>query len=400
MDSSSNIAAYCPPNDNSAYTPSHDSLSPPTTTPKGESSKNELKFFSIHDIGDCVIADNESPLRFAEKFISAHCSVFEDAFYLRFNIFEFAKLTDRPLLVLGVYLLSRSPILHDLFSQKRADLLHCANFLDLCEKLYRDVQYHNSTHAADVMQFNFLLHSSSFSRHHFKDYEVLTSLMSAVVHDVGHAARNNDFLVKSNHELTQRFNKVSCLEQYHIEQLRSVLAVPSANWLQYLDQQQQSEMMSLMEHAVLGTDMGEYHQSIRSALKETYTAKWVAESYSRTLSVEEKKFLFRAMLHLSDISNPMRQFEIGWEWANRVNAEFFEQGDEMKEMDLEVTNNCDRSKTNVVQNQSGFVEYCLKPLAESMGQIIEELAEGLENIPINLKIMKQLNESTAIGMAE
>ena len=169
-------------------------------------------------------SDDECPLEFAQRSIhkiSEISSILDDAFFLRFDIFEFTKLTDRPLLVLGFYLLSRHPILQDLYQQKKVDLVHCATFLDLCERLYQKVPYHNSTHATDVLQFNMLLLSSSFAQHHLMDYEVLTAAMCAVVHDAGHSGRNNDYLVKSNHELARRFNKVSCLEQYHIEMVCS-----------------------------------------------------------------------------------------------------------------------------------------------------------------------------------
>ena len=64
----------------------------------------------------------------------------------------------------------------------------------------------------------------------------------------------------------------------------------------------------------------------------------------------------------------------------------------MKAMQLEVTKNCDRSKTTVVSNQSGFIEYCLKPLAELMAVIIQEVEEGLDNIPVNLKMLTQIDE--------
>lgn len=166
----------------------------------------------------------------------------------------------------------------------------------------------------------------------------------------------------------------------------------SANWMQHFDEDQQHHMISIMEYAVLGTDMGLYHNPIRTALKDTYTESWVTASYERTLSMEEKKFVVRAMLHLSDISNPMRPFKVGWEWANRVNQEFFAQGDEMKAMKLEVTKNCDRDQTTIVSNQSGFVQFCLKPLAELMSVLIHELEECLENIPVNLEILSKVGE--------
>ena len=95
--------------------------------------------------------------------------------------------------------------------------------------------------------------------------------------------------------------------------------------MQHFEVNEREHMLNIMEFAVIGTDMSLYHQPIRATLKDKYTAQWVSESYKRSLTVEEKKFLIRSMLHLSDISNPMRPFKVGWEWANRVNQEFFAQ---------------------------------------------------------------------------
>jgi len=367
------------------------------SVPSG-SSQSSVKFNTMLDI-QCSASyaeDEEHPLECAQRIIqqiSESSSILDDAFHFRFDIFEFNKLTDRPLLVLGVYLLSHCPKLRSLFEGDKVSLKHCATFMDICERLYQNVPYHNSTHAADVMQFNtIMLSKTAFSRHNLTDYEVLAGVMCAVVHDVGHIGRNNDYLIKSNHELARRFKKVSILEQYHIEQLHSILAVPSANWMQHFEVDEQQHMISMMEYAVLGTDMGLYHGPIRKALSEHYTAQWAVESFSRSLSVDERKFMIRAMLHLSDISNPMRPFQIGWEWANRVNQEFFAQGDEMKAMQLELTSNCDRSKTNVISNQSNFIEHCMRPLAQLMARVIGELEEVLDNIPVNLTKLKEIKE--------
>merc|ERR1712241_1576463 len=154
--------------------------------------------------------------------------------------------------------------------------------------------------------------------------------------------------------------------------------------MQYLGEDIQQQMISIMEYAVLGTDMGLFHNSIRSTLKETYTKQWVIELHDRQLTMQEKKFVIRAILHLSDISNPMRTFNVSYEWARRVNEEFFAQGDEMKAMKLEVPKMCDRNQTTIISNQIGFIEYCLKPLAQSMSLMIVELEGCLGNIPENI----------------
>ena len=72
----------------------------------------------------------------------------------------------------------------------------------------------------------------------------------------------------------------------------------------------------------------------------------------------------------------------------------------MKAMKLEVPKMCDRDQSTIVSNQTGFVEYCLKPLAESMAVLIQELDECLENIPLNIKMLSQVQEESEVHVSE
>lgn len=293
------------------------------------SAKQALRFTSINSINR-KLTEYENVLKYAQNQISmiinGGSDIFENVFKFDFDIFEFINYTNRPLLVLGVYLLQNASIFEKLFNNNKVSLLSCAHFLDLCEKLYQKNPYHNNIHATDVMQFNTVLLSSSFAKYHFEDYELLAAFMSAVAHDIGHIGKNNDFLIKSKHKLALKFNNISCLENYHIEQFHQTLQDNSkANWIKHFGDKTQKYMIDIVEYAIIGTDMGVYHNDIKKTVKETYNQEWVKKSYETKLSFDEKKFIIRAMLHLSDISNPMRPFQTSKKWANRVNEEFFSQ---------------------------------------------------------------------------
>ena len=55
----------------------------------------------------------------------------------------------------------------------------------------------------------------------------------------------------------------------------------------------------------------------------------------------------------------------------------------MKELGLEISMGCDRNKTDVIKNQNGFVQFCVKPLTESLSKLISELDWCLNNIDLN-----------------
>lgn len=62
----------------------------------------------------------------------------------------------------------------------------CGHMMQAVESAYRPNPYHNSTHAADVVQsLAWLLASDSITRQ-LTDLELLCMIIAATVHDVGH----------------------------------------------------------------------------------------------------------------------------------------------------------------------------------------------------------------------
>ncbi|KAL3318771.1 High affinity cAMP-specific and IBMX-insensitive 3',5'-cyclic phosphodiesterase 8A [Cichlidogyrus casuarinus] len=92
-----------------------------------------------------------------------------------------------------------------------------ANWLQVIEGHYRPSNfYHNSTHAADVMQSSSVLllkdnirvlpYLISFLQEVLDPIDEVAMLLAAVIHDVDHPGRTNPFLVNSGHELAILYN--------------------------------------------------------------------------------------------------------------------------------------------------------------------------------------------------
>merc|ERR1712032_1505745 len=65
----------------------------------------------------------------------------------------------------------------------------------------------------------------------------------------------------------------------------------------------------------------------------------------------------RLLLHMADISNPLKPFEVYKLWASRVVEEFFLQGDEEKKLGIPVGMLNDRDKVSNAASEHGFINF-------------------------------------------
>lgn len=74
-------------------------------------------------------------------------------------------------------------------------------FLQNLERKYQDNPYHNSTHAADVLNSLLFLYRQSALFRDTTELELFGSIIAALGHDVGHPALNNRYLANSRSNL-------------------------------------------------------------------------------------------------------------------------------------------------------------------------------------------------------
>ena len=87
------------------------------------------------------------------------------------------------------------------------DVIRLARFLRRVEDGYLPNPYHNKTHAADVLQSQFmLLTAGGLGRRAADPLILLAAVLSAIIHDLDHKGVNNDFLIRQSHELAIVYN--------------------------------------------------------------------------------------------------------------------------------------------------------------------------------------------------
>jgi hypothetical protein len=220
------------------------------------------------------------------------------------------------------------------------------NFLSLVEAGYNDVPYHRYAHAVDILHCVFRFLSLIRCFEWMSPFELHAMLVAALCHDLGHFGKTNAFLVETGHELALQYNDISPLENMHCAKLFQICRDPEADVFGKSTAQARGGMRDLCITAILHTDNAKHFQVVKD-LSQCYEMhsdicddqaedRMLTTDYLHDVLHTHKHLWFELFLHLADVSNPAKPFEICYPWALRVLDEFFLQGDEEKRLSITV----------------------------------------------------------------
>ena len=78
------------------------------------------------------------------------------------------------------------------------------------------------------------------------------------MHDVGHPARNNQFLVITQHRLSTVYHDQSVLENYHIARSMELMETESFSLLSGFSKENIADIRHIMINSILHTDMAKH----------------------------------------------------------------------------------------------------------------------------------------------
>ena len=199
-------------------------------------------------------------------------------------------------------------------------------------------KYHNSLHAADVMQtmHHFLLQSffqktmklstEVSSAQQLKDMfetakETFAGLVACMVHDLRHPGITNKFLIRTQDVLAMRYNDRGVLENWHVATaFEWALANDQINIFKNMSESRYRTIRAFMISNVLATDLAQHLEYINQLrLKSTNTVQhdWKKDDVRRLMT--------DLAIKSSDISNPGKPFPVYIEWTTRIMEEFWVQ---------------------------------------------------------------------------
>ncbi|KAJ3215732.1 hypothetical protein HDU67_010370 [Dinochytrium kinnereticum] len=321
------------------------SPSPPTVPPVGAArGRNE---------GDAT----SSPLGSEEwdsiTELNAHLqmvSLLEKVDHWNWDIFDLTLVSKhRPLFTLSHYLFLKS----DLYSKFQIHPEVFLNFLTRVEGGYRrEVPYHNSVHAADVLHGVAWLRDRCLELVEPTDLETLALYLAAIVHDFDHVSDPKAML----------YNDRSVLENHHVASAFQILVSPECNFLAHLPKDDYKQIREIVIELVLATDLQTQHFLILSMFKNKVS---LTKTFDPEAVLEDKTLLFKMMIKCADVSNPTKSWHLYEQWTARVLEEFFLQGDAEKLYGIPVSPYYDRDTIFVPASQLGFIDFICVPLFEA-----------------------------------
>ena len=269
--------------------------------------------------------------------------------------------------------------------------------------------YHNSLHGADITQTICLFFNNSNAEEvcHTQAIDLLSIIIAALGHDIGHPGLTNTFQINSLSDMAITYNDSSCLENFHLATLFKTIRKDDTNIFEKLSSPDFKKIRKRMISEILATDMaihGKILNNIRSKIPDyllqeknqnqdnTKMKKFelITDIKNEETTSEEKQALFDYFIHSADLGHNTKIFDISLRWVELLSNEFWLQGDKEKKMNLTISFLCDRETTNVPKSQVGFIGGFIIPTYNFLVIMFPTLSYTVENAKNNLNKWQKL----------
>ncbi|XP_031777646.1 high affinity cAMP-specific and IBMX-insensitive 3',5'-cyclic phosphodiesterase 8 [Nasonia vitripennis] len=316
-----------------------------------------------------------------------------------FDIFKLETMSGRrPLYYLGMNVMNHYSVPARLSCDERT----LQNWLTVIEVNYNaQNSYHNSTHAADVLQAIARFMRSERLKLLLDPLDEVAALIAAAAHDIDHPGKSSQFLCNAGNKLAILYNDLSVLESHHAAlTFRLTLSDDDVNIFKNLDRETYKMIRQNIIDMILATEMTKHFEhlakfvnvcSIRT--EESQSEPFTDPVDSSVLLLPENVSLVkRMMIKCADVSNPTRPLKFCIEWTKRIAEEYFRQTDEEKRRKLPVVMPMfDRSTCSIPKSQIGFVDYIINDMMEAWDAFID-LPEMINYMKQNYETWKEYNE--------
>lgn len=249
---------------------------------------------------------------------------------------------------------------------------------------YYNNPYHNFKHAVSVLQFIHLLINKIEIGKYFSDFEVFGLLMAALVHDIGHPGNTNLFEINNKSHLALKYNDNSVLENHHCSLTFYIIHSKGINLFENLNQQNFSIVRNMIIECVLATDM-KHHMELVKNLEDKFFSGYACETQ------HDRLLLGKILLHIADLSNQIRPFDISYQGSIALRNEFTNQIKKEERLNLPIQDYMKfTSNKSFYSTEYYFSSNVVKPMWNLLVEIFPELNEYYNNLNSNINKWKEL----------
>ena len=318
-----------------------------------------------------------------------------------FDIFELKSLVghENVLPLMGKTILDAFGINDKMINTSKLDPF----LISLSNSYYTSVLYHNSIHGADVTQTIslFFLNSNAEEVCATSMLDILSILIAALGHDIGHPGLTNNFQINSSSDMALTYNDISCLENYHTARLFRLVRMDANNIFEKLSVVDYKSLRKRIISMILATDMAN-HGKVMSVIKARIQVEQTSGSdgshkveiltKNPKTQFEEQQALLDYFIHAADLAHNTKLFSISIQWVELLSNEFWNQGDKEKSMNLPVSFLCERINSDIPNSQVGFIKGFILPTFDVLIQMFPTLSYTVENAKNNLAEWQKLVE--------
>eukprot|EP00746_Dinoflagellata_sp_MGD_P028155 gnl/MRDRNA2_/MRDRNA2_166606_c0_seq1.p1 gnl/MRDRNA2_/MRDRNA2_166606_c0~~gnl/MRDRNA2_/MRDRNA2_166606_c0_seq1.p1 ORF type:complete len:922 (+),score=142.77 gnl/MRDRNA2_/MRDRNA2_166606_c0_seq1:46-2811(+) len=255
-------------------------------------------------------------------------------------------------------------------------------FLKALEGSYHSANpYHSHIHGADTCNsFFFLLRASGlWHNESILDFQKAMMIIAALGHDVGHAARSNQFLVATGHEWALIYNDRSVSENFHAattwrlvnescheRDLNLQVDEDMGSLVQLWSAEQLKASRNLLIHLVLATDMQHHFDDLSS-----FRLRLGSEDFNPFENPKDELQSLQMLFHAADLSHSAKGWNVHLAWSERICEEFHQQGDEERTRGMPISPLCERDGFKMPASQVGFLQYVCVPMWRELKHLEE-----------------------------
>lgn len=178
-------------------------------------------------------------------------------------------------------------------------------------------------------------------------------------------------------------NDRSVLESHHSAVTNEVLHQAGCDLLAFLSPQQRKEARRIIIEVILHTDMTNHADVVKGLQLKIQSHPNPTNAFERD-EPDDRNLLCNAILHCSDIGNPLLPNDMSMKWARLIQEEFCAQAMTEKEQGLPYAEfMAKRDLVSLANLQINFINYVVNPIWSLMYEMFPGASPGMKHMHDN-----------------